>query len=48
MPVIYMTGNDSPTVHKAALESDVGLSREAYLGEIADHAARTSSRPTPT
>lgn len=21
MPVIYMTGNDSPTVHKAALES---------------------------
>ena len=49
VPVIYMTGNDSPAVHKAALESGCfGLSRQAYLGEIADRAAGTSSWPTPT
>jgi CheY-like chemotaxis protein len=44
VPVIYMTGNDSPAVRTAALQSGVlRLSHQAILGEVAEGAARRDS-----
>ena len=39
VPVIYMTGNDSPAVRTAAFQSG---SHQAILGQVAEGAARES------